>query len=145
MQDAIKSIVPPEYEFDTDRQEWLEKYNDNVTYVFKIASGNRKKVYSLEDWLDTLNIELLGNHKLRYDDSSMKPIMSTGRIATGEPRGVVINMLEQDAENFDKDLLIFLLMQEGDRFTVDRVNNNEIRREQEAAQEKLLNSLFTFE
>ena len=142
MHPEIKTIIPLAYEFETDRYAEL---NDNVTFIIRICEGNRRKVYSLEDWIDTLGLEINFVYRLRYDEEAGRATISDGRIVTNEPQGIVLNMIEVEAEKFEQLLLFPLLAQEGDVFTVTKINNCEIIRKLEREQNEIFDSLFSVE
>lgn len=142
MHPEIKNIIPLAYEFEPERYKEL---NDHVTFIMRICEGNHLKVYSLEDWIDTLDLEINFVYRLRYDEEAGRATISDGRIATNEPQGVAINMTEAEAEKFEQLLLFPLLAQEGDVFTVTKINNCEIIRNLEQEQTDIFDSLFSFE
>jgi hypothetical protein len=145
MHPEIRNIIPLYYEFEPKS---FEALNEHVTFIIQICEDNSPKVYSLEDWIDTLNLNIKCKFKLRYDEQARRPTISAGdcgRLTTTEPRGLVLNMTEVEAEKFEKLLLFPLLTQEGDAFTVVKINNCEIARNIEQKKIDIFNSFFSVE
>lgn len=142
MHPEIKDIIPESYLFDDERYSML---NENVTYIIRIAERNSRKVYSFEDYIDSLDLEINCMLKLRFHEDIGKSLISYHTNATSEPQGVVLNMSEIEAENFERELLFPLLMQKGDAFTIQKINNCEIAREKQKEQADIFRSLFTVE
>jgi len=143
MHPAIKNIIPLYYEFEPKS---FEALNDHVTYIMQICEDNSPKVYFLGDWIDTLNLDIKCKYRLRYDEQARRATISVGsdsRTLTTEPRGFVLNMTEVEAEKFEKLLLFPLLTQEGDTFTITKINNCEISRNLEQEKIDIFNSFFS--
>lgn len=124
----------------------LKVLNKNVTYIFKFGLFMHNKVYKFQEWASSIkNVRYIYNLGLRYDPRVNGPALWTEFNSMNDLQGLVLNMTEKSAEKFEKELIFPMLKEEFSNITFIKVDNNQIKRDNQMQRNILFNTLFTEE
>ncbi len=139
MDQRIKDILPEV----THEYEGYEVLGDNITYIFNIPDKVYELTYELDDFMIDSDIEVNYRSKLRYCDETNKVHIASRCNSTGTPRGLIVNVDQENALKLEKQLIIFSVLKDT-KWTVTKIDNIQLEGEIKDRQDELINSLFTF-